>query len=158
MKLLATNLLLALFWIALTARPTPLNFAFGFALGYLGLHAFVGERDPRRSYFRRVPRTARFALVYLAEIVVGAVVVAREVLTRRMRARPALLAIPLEAPTDFEITVIGNFISFTPGSLTVDVSRDKKTLYVHVFFVRDEEVTRRELRAKYEQPVLEVLR
>ena len=33
--------------------------------------------------------------------------------------------------TDAQITLLANMITLTPGTLSVDVSADRKTLYVH---------------------------
>ena len=42
------------------------------------------------------------------------------------------MTVPLaEARTDLEITMVANYITLTPGTLTVDVSPDRSTLLVH---------------------------
>jgi multicomponent Na+:H+ antiporter subunit E len=49
-------------------------------------------------------------------------------------------------------------LTLTPGSFSVDLSSDRRVLYVHVMDVFDAEQTRRELKEQYEKPLLEVLR
>ena len=70
----------------------------------------------------------------------------------------AIVAVPLDVETDGEITLLANLISLTPGSLCLDVSEDRKTLYVHVMFLDDVEECRRELKEGFERRVLELLR
>jgi multicomponent Na+:H+ antiporter subunit E len=71
---------------------------------------------------------------------------------------PGFIAIPLDAKTDFEILVVSNLISMTPGTLSVDVSPDRKYLYLHVMYIDDLDAIRHTIKSKFESRVLEVLR
>jgi multicomponent Na+:H+ antiporter subunit E len=84
--------------------------------------------------------------------------VARDVVTRKTYRRPGIVAVPLDAKTDAEITVLALFISLTPGTLAIDVSDDRKVLYVHEMFITDPEEVRRQLKAGFERYVLALLR
>ena len=84
--------------------------------------------------------------------------VAWDVLTPMHRSRPGIVAVPIEAKTDFEITTLANLVSLTPGTLSLDLSSDHKTLYVHAMFVDDPETIRRDIRLGMERRVLEALR
>jgi multicomponent Na+:H+ antiporter subunit E len=72
--------------------------------------------------------------------------------------RPAIIAIPLDARTDVEITLLSNLIALTPGSLGLDVSDDRSVLYVHGMFVDDPEAFCREIKDGLERRLLELLR
>ena len=65
--------------------------------------------------------------------------VAVDVATPASRANPGIVAVPLEARTDAEITLLSNLITMTPGSLSIDVSDDRSVIYVHSMFVDDPE-------------------
>ena len=66
MNLFVLNIILALAWISLTGQLTPLNFGFGFVLGFLVL--WLGERrTPSGDYFMKVPQVIRFIIVKSAE-------------------------------------------------------------------------------------------
>ena len=54
--------------------------------------------------------------------------------------------------------LVANLISLTPGTLSIDISKDRRFLYVHVMFLDDVERAQRELKEGLEQRVLEVLR
>lgn len=75
--------------------------------------------------------------------------VARDVLLPLRRLKPAILAIPLEPGDERILPVISNGISLTPGSLSLDVSPDRRYLYLHVMHVEDLEDFRRGLNAGY---------
>jgi multicomponent Na+:H+ antiporter subunit E len=157
MSTLVWNLALALAWCALTGELTVLNLVLGFAIGYLALRRPPGAIETPR-YFRKLRQLAEFAGFFAKEILLSAARVAYDVLTRTHHMRPAVLAVPLQARTDLEIALLANLITLTPGSLSLDLSPDRRTLYVHLMYVDDPEVAVEELKHGYERRVLELLR
>jgi multicomponent Na+:H+ antiporter subunit E len=71
--------------------------------------------------------------------------------------RPGVIGIPLRARTDLEITVLANLITMTPGTLSLDVSPDRRTLYIHAMYIHDPEALRRDIQDNLERRVLELL-
>jgi multicomponent Na+:H+ antiporter subunit E len=151
------NLLLALVWAAMTGNFALSNLALGFLLGYGAL--FFAQRVLGESaYFGRVGKVAGFLGFYVVEIFRANLRVAADVVTPRHRSRPGIVAVPLDARTDAEITVLANLLTMTPGSLSMDVSDDRRVLYVHAMFVEDPDEFRREVKENFERRVLEMLR
>lgn len=72
--------------------------------------------------------------------------------------KPGVIAMPLSAKTDFQIFLVANLISMTPGTLSLDVSSDKKTLYIHSMYVEDVEKIRKELKQGIESRVLKIFK
>jgi multicomponent Na+:H+ antiporter subunit E len=94
--------------------------------------------------------------VFLYDLVVSSVQVAAAVIRPGDRVRPRLLTIPLETKTDLQTTLVGNFISLTPGTLTVDVGEDGNTLLVHDMFAGDSsEATREAVQQGLQKRVME---
>ncbi len=157
MKSLLLNLLLALTWAAMTAEFSLRNLLVGFGLGFLVLLAarrMLGDV----GYFGKVRQAAGFVLFFLWELLLANFRVAYDVITPRLYMRPGVVAIPLDAKTDAEITLLANLITMTPGSLSLDVSDDRRVLYVHGMFVGDVEQFRRSIKDGLERRVLELLR
>ena len=151
------NLLLALTWAALTGGFTPANFLVGFSLGFLALQVAklpLGQTD----YFRKVPRTLALVAFFLVELFIANLRVAADVLSPRWRIRPRVLAIPLDAESDLEITLLSNMASLTPGSLSLDVSSDRRVLYIHAMYAEDAEKVRRQLKDGFERRLLGIMR
>lgn len=73
---------------------------------------------------------------------------------------PGVVAIPLDARTDVEITLLANLITLTPGSVSLDLSEDRRVLYVHAMYIDggDVEAYRRSIKEGLERRVLELLR
>lgn len=158
MSVFLLNLLLALAWMALTGRFTLVNFAFGFAIGYGALWLAQRVLGPS-SYFGKARRFLGFVLFFLWEVLKANLQVAYIVLHPRSRLRPGVIAVPLDARTDAEITLLANLITLTPGTLSIDVSADRKVLYVHTLDMGDNPARfRREIKEGLERRLLEVMR
>jgi multicomponent Na+:H+ antiporter subunit E len=69
-----------------------------------------------------------------------------------------VVAIPLEASTDVEITLLANLVTLTPGSLSIDVSPDRGCLFVHAMFVENPDQLRSDIKQGFERRVVELLR
>jgi multicomponent Na+:H+ antiporter subunit E len=75
-----------------------------------------------------------------------------------MHSQPAIYAFEMEARSDMEVTLLALIVTFTPGTLALEVSEDGRVLYVHVMFSTPREQFTRELRERVERPLLKVLR
>jgi multicomponent Na+:H+ antiporter subunit E len=157
MRVLSLNLLLALLWAALVWSVDTAHLAVGFVVGYAGLwlaRPVLGET----RYFRKLADIVSFLCFFVWELVLSNLRVAWDVLTPRSYRRPGVIAVPLEEASDTEITVLANFVTLTPGSLSLDVADDRSCLYVHAMFVDDPESLKTEIKNGFERRVLEVLR
>jgi multicomponent Na+:H+ antiporter subunit E len=157
MSALVWNLILAFVWVAMTANLTPGNLFAGFLLGYVVL-LFSHRVVARSSYYRKFFDLVRFLLFFVWEMILANLRVAHDVVTPTLYTRPGIVAIPLEARTDDEITLLANVISLTPGTLSLDVSDDRKVLYIHAMFIDDEQKLRDEIKNGFERRLLDVLR
>ena len=161
MSALLWNFLMAIIWVALTEQFTPGNLMIGFGLGYLILafaQLIMGKEKGKSYYVSKVRQVFGFALYFLWELVLANLRVAYDVVTPAHHMRPGVIAIPLDAQTDAEITTLANFITLTPGTLSLDVSEDRKVLYIHAMYIHDREALRREIKSGLERRVLEVMR
>jgi multicomponent Na+:H+ antiporter subunit E len=152
------NILLAVNWALLTGEFNLENLVAGFVIGFLLLwvlrQAFGGTQ-----YFPRVGKTIAFFLHFVRELLQANLSVARTVLFEpRDKINPAFLAIPLEADTDAEIALLANLITLTPGTLSLDVSTDRRVLYIHTLDVEDVDALREEIKQGLERGLLEVMR
>ncbi|MDQ2077725.1 Na+/H+ antiporter subunit E [Marinimicrobium sp. ABcell2] len=151
------NVLLALAWAALSGNFSGLNFLFGFVLGYGALALLQRELPILHGYSQRVPRFFMFMGFFAKELLRANLKVAFDVLTPPWHMQPGVIALPIKAETDLEITMLANFISLTPGTLSLDVSTDRRVLFIHAMFLNDEEELLTELR-EIERRILEIMR
>lgn len=151
------NLLLALVWLALTGELTPRNFVLGFAAGYVVLR-LARRVLPPTGYFGKVIQVLRFGAFFLWQLVKANLRVAYDILTPRHHMRPGVVAIQLDVTSDEEITLLANLITLTPGTLSLDVSADRRVLYVHAMYIHDLEKFRAEIKDGFERRVMELMR
>lgn len=156
--LLAVNLFLTLVWAGLFGSFDIATLTSGFAVTYAFLFLVHRTDERRPAYFSKPLKIAGFICYYLKELMLSNFIVAREIITPPHTMKPGVVALPLEAKTDLEITLLANLITMTPGTLSLDVSEDRKTLYVHAMYVDDADRMRREIRENLERRVLEILR
>lgn len=159
MTLFVANLILALLWAAVRGHFGALDLAAGFAGGYLVLLAARPVLGPS-SYYFGLWRAIAFASFLAWELVRSSLRVARQVLTPRLRVRPGVVAIPLDVQTDAEITFLANLITITPGSVSLEVSEDRQTLFVHFMDIPngDADAVRRDVKERLERRVIALLR
>ncbi|MDJ0853738.1 MAG: Na+/H+ antiporter subunit E [Desulfobacterales bacterium] len=157
MNLFMLNLFLALGFSAVRGQFTLSGLLTGFLVGYLALW-ISKPLYPDAAYFVRVPRILHLAGYFLYQLIVSNFRVMWEVITPRPSSRPGIIGIELAARTDMEIMLVANMISLTPGTLSLDISDDRRVLYVHFMFLDDPALARHEIKDGLERRVLEALR
>ena len=97
---------------------------------------------------------------FARDLVVSSLQVAKAVLSPRDICQPRFVTVPLaEARSDLEITLVANYITLTPGTLTVDVSPDRSTLLVHALLAGETgDDVRADIRQGIEPRVMRVTR
>jgi multicomponent Na+:H+ antiporter subunit E len=154
MGILIINIILAAIWAALTGAFTLPNLITGFVLGYVVLYLLRGLFDGGQ-YFNKGAQAVKFLLFFLWELLIANLRVARDVLRPGpLKMQPRVIAVPLKIKEDVPIVVLANVLSLTPGSLSLDVSDDHKTLFIHAMHAPDPEETRREIENGFEKLVM----
>ncbi|SNS25483.1 multicomponent Na+:H+ antiporter subunit E [Belliella buryatensis] len=152
-----SNLLLSLIWVAITGAFTVENFVFGFALSFFLLWITATDRRENK-YFNRIPKLIGFVFFFLYELIKANIEVAYDVITPKHYMEPGIVKIPLDAKSDLEITLLANLITLTPGTLSLDVSDDRKVLYVHAMYVKDRAEFVAGIKNGFERRLLEITR
>ncbi|SBT38126.1 Na+/H+ antiporter subunit E [Micromonospora narathiwatensis] len=76
------------------------------------------------------------AVTFVGELVSASVHVAAVAVRPGCRPRGAVIAAPLRVRTDLNLALTAELVSLVPGTLILDVDRDRGVLYVHVLDVR----------------------
>jgi multicomponent Na+:H+ antiporter subunit E len=150
-----SNILLTFVWVALTGDFSFENYLFGFFLNFHILWLITVGRK-RNKYFIIIPKIFILLIFFLYELIKANVEVAYEVITPKLNMRPGIIMVPLDVKSDIAITVLANMISLTPGTLSIDVSNDKKVLFVHAMYLKDREKFIKGIKEGFERRILEV--
>ncbi len=151
------NLLLSFIWVALTGTLYYSNFLFGFMIGFAILWVMNRTEEDQR-YFTRVPKTIYLLFYFIYELIKANIQVAYDVITPKYFFKPGIVKYPMSARTDLEINLLSTVISLTPGTLILDISEDKKTLYIHVMYLKDKSSFIKQTKNGIEKRLLEILR
>lgn len=150
-------LILALGWAGITGNFSGLNLLLGVAIGGVAI-LVLRYSIQKRGMLRRAAKIASLIWLFLYELMASAIKVARIVIRPDLRAalKPAIVAVPVSVRSDAEITLLANLITLTPGTLTVDVSKDKSVLYVHALQMDSDEALIADITNGFEARIKEV--
>ena len=156
MNLFLLHLALAVIWAGLWGSFSLTQLVIGFHVGFVTLWVAQPLFGGPNGYYLRAYRVVKLALFFLYDLFVSSLQVAYDVLTPTDYSNPAILRMPLDVKSDIEILLVTNLISLTPGSLSLDVTPDRKTLIVHVMFADDPQKAIAGLKSGMERLVKEV--
>lgn len=151
------NVLLALVWMLLMNDGSIAGLVVGYVIGFVflfGLRRFFDQP----FYAKRIWAIVKLLWLFLKELVLSNWTVFREIVRPRLRMRPGIFALHTELKTDWEITMLSCLVTLTPGTLTLEVSPDQQTLYIHAMDIEDAELLREQIKGSFERAILEVTR
>lgn len=157
MRIALLAIVLAFAWGALMGQLDLATLVIGFCLGLLSLWIVAPLFGPAgRRDLRRLPAAVRLIALFLYELVVSGFRVAWDVITPGSKATPGIVEVPLDVRSGHEITILANLISLTPGTLSLDVSDDRSTLYVHSMYTDDPDALVADIKSSFESLIIEV--
>lgn len=157
-------LILAVIWMMLQDTYTITSFVGGLLVGVLVLVIFpmavpieesIRSGSPT-SVLRKTYLFIRLILYFLRELLVANWAVIRLVLAPRVNLKPGVFAMKLRVQKPGQIALLANLISLTPGTLTLEISKDYGTAYIHAIDATDEAAALAVPR-RFEEMIMEVI-
>jgi multicomponent K+:H+ antiporter subunit E len=149
------SLVILVLWLLLAPAVTVGQALLGAAAGLL-IPRLTQVFWPDRPRLRSPWSGLRLVGIVLYDIVVANWIVARRVVGPLDRLHPAFLEVPLDLRDGFVATILGSIVSLTPGTVSVDIDRERWVLFVHALDVRDTHSLAARIKARYETPLKEV--
>ncbi len=149
------SLALAVVWLLLANSVAPAHLLLAALLG-IAIPWLTAGLFPERLGSIRLGVALRLFLPFLWDIVVANVAVARIILSPGLRVKPSFLALPLSLTHPYAIAVLAGMITMTPGTVSVDLSPDGRTLWIHALNVEDPDGAIAEIKRRYEEPLKEL--
>ncbi len=155
----AHSLLLFVAWLVLNNTLAPGHLVLGALLAIVIPWLVAGLAAPQPA-IKRYDLAGKYLLIVLYDIVVANIEVAIKVLGPVGKLRPGFVAVPLDfsgdSPNELLITLLASTISLTPGTVSAEVSQDRKWLYVHVLHLEDEQALITQIKQRYEGKLKEI--
>jgi multicomponent Na+:H+ antiporter subunit E len=151
------NFFLAFLWMFLQVSFTSTSFIIGYILGLIITFAFRRFFNSR-FYMYRVFALISLLLLFIKELILSNISVLKTILKPRLDIRPGIFALPTDLKSDWEITLLANLITLTPGTLVVDISFDNKILYIHTLDIDDVDEAVDDIKNSFEKAIMEVSR
>lgn len=149
------SLTLLLLWLVITDAAS-----FGLLLlgGFLALVVphLTQAFSPDAPCLVRVDLALRFLVVFAGDIVTANWRVARQVIGPLCRLSPGFVEVPLDLRDPFVATLLASVVSLTPGTVAIDIDRERWILLVHALDAPDPQALADEIKQRYERPLREI--
>ncbi|TFH61590.1 Na+/H+ antiporter subunit E [Peribacillus frigoritolerans] len=149
------NVFLAVIWMFLKNEFNGSTFTIGYLLG-LGIMFVFRHFFNDRFYLNRVYAVVLLLLIFARELILSNISVLKAVLKPSLDMRPGIFAFETTLTKDWEITILSNLITLTPGTLVVEVSEDNRFLYIHAMDIADKDEAVDSIKNTFEKAIMEV--
>jgi multicomponent Na+:H+ antiporter subunit E len=151
------NLVIAIIWMFLNESYHLVDFLIGFILG-VWLLFLLRRFIPGDFYWKRVYAILYLVFLFIKELILANIEVLKLVYKPKLTLEPGIFALPTELKSNWEITLLANLITLTPGTLSVALSNDNKLIYIHAVDIADVEDTITQIKESFEKAIMEVTR
>ncbi len=122
------------------------------------LPLLAGRLQPERVRFGRPMMALVLGRRVLWDMLLSNIEVARRILGPERVLTPAFVWLPLELTNIHAITALASIITLTPGTVSAELSDDRRHLLIHCFNLDDADELRATIKTRYEAPLKEIFR
>lgn len=142
-------------WLLLVAEFSLGQLVLGAVLA-IALPMVAAMLRPEPARIGRARVTLLLARRVLWDIVLSNIEVARRILGPERVLTPTFLWLPLDLTNIHGITALASIITLTPGTVSAELSDDRRHLLIHCFNLADAEELLATIKARYEAPLKEI--
>ncbi len=149
------NMILAIFWLFLSDSYTMNSFVLGYLFALLLVY-LMRKILPGRFYIITLYKIIKLVFVFLIELIKANIDVLRIILQPRIKNESAFFVYETDLQHKWQVALLSNLITLTPGTVVIGVNDDMKRLYIHClnFSTKEEEVA--SIKGSLEKAVREV--
>ena len=144
-----------LFWLLLVDRISPGNVLMALLLALL-LPLVAARLEREFANLGQLRHLPWLVVLLLWDILKANLTVARQVLGPNRNLHSHFVWVPLDLTNIHGISALASIITLTPGTVSAELCDDRKHLLVHCLSVDDPEAMIREIKERYEAPMLKV--
>ena len=143
------------FWLLMNDAVTVGHALMALVLA-LAIPPFAARLECEFARIGRLGGVPRMAGVLALDIVRSNIVVALQVLGPERNITPGFIWVPLDIANIHGIAALTSIITLTPGTVSSSLSADRRHLLVHVLNLKDPDELIRQIKARYEAPLMEI--
>jgi len=152
---IVVNVIVAFMWMFLSESYTFLTFIFGYILGAL-LLLLLNRFFPSRYYLAPMYKLFVLFIIFIRELILSNIDIVKLVYKRKPDFEPGIFTYPVEVKKSWEITLLANLITLTPGTLSVAISDDQRQMFIHAMDITDKEESIEDIKNTFEKAIMEV--
>ncbi|MDY0953760.1 Na+/H+ antiporter subunit E [Stenotrophomonas rhizophila] len=149
------SVMVVAFWLLMSDSFTFGQFVLGMLLG-LVVPLFAARLDREFARIGSLKPVPKLLCVTLWDILVSNIRVAIQVLGPERRIHPGFIWLPLDIANIHGIAALTSMITLTPGTVSAALSDDRRHLLVHVLHLDDPDALIRQIKHRYEAPLMEI--
>jgi multicomponent K+:H+ antiporter subunit E len=150
-----TSLAILGLWLVIASTYTAGSLVLGAAVA-IAIPLWTERFWPDRPTLRKPIKAVGFFFLVCRDIVAANIEVAIQVLGPLDRIRPGFVDVPLDLDDPFVATLLAGIVTLTPGTVSIDVDMDRRTLSVHALNLPDPAAAAAEIKKRYEVPLKEI--
>lgn len=151
------NFIIAIMWMFLSESYSATSFISGYILGVV-LLLILNRFVPGTFYVKRCYKIALLILLFIKELIFSNIDIVKLVYKRHPAFEPGIFALPLDVKSNWEITLLANLITLTPGTLSVAVAHDQSHIYIHAMDIDTIDESIHDIKNTFEKTIMEVTR
>lgn len=136
-------------WLGLTWSVNPISLLAGVVVSLFVSFYTWDMFNPRFSTVKIASRTValvEYIFIFLWECLKANIDVAYRVSHPGVPVHPGIVRVKTELKSDLGITFLANSITLTPGTMSVDVDKENRILYIHWIEVKEKDIEKATLR------------
>lgn len=149
------SLTVFLFWLLMAEDYGPGNIVMALLLAWL-MPLIAARLEREFAQLGRLRGAFRLIGRLLWDILVANITVALQVLGPESRLNSQFVWIPLDLTNIHGISALTSVITLTPGTVSAELSEDRKHLLVHCLSTDDPAALIAEIKTRYEAPLREI--
>jgi len=154
---LLLNLLIAMVWMLLHDEWNMLTFTVGFLLGFLIIFS-VRRFFPTPFYGRKLWSIMKLIYLFSIDLVVSSVLVIGQIIRPKLNIQPGIFKMETKLKSEWELSMLVNLLTLTPGSVIMEIELEKGLLYVHTMDIHKLQDSVINTKNKLEDVIIEVMR
>jgi multicomponent K+:H+ antiporter subunit E len=142
-------------WLLLVNSITPGQIVLGLLLGWM-IPLLTLRFWPEVVTIRKPSTLLWYVGLLLWDIIVANFTVARLILGDVDRLKPVFIQLPLSLTSDLAISLLASSVTLTPGTVSAQLSEDRRYLLVHALNEVDPDTLIATIKQRYERPLQEI--